>query len=155
MDSDTPWLNEEELRAWKGLSLMHLQLQARLGQHLNAHGLSYQDYLVLASLSDQPTGRRRVVELSEELGWEKSRLSHHIARMCERGLVTKAPCPSDQRGIFVILTDQGRSHLASAAPHHVLDVRHYFFRGLSDAQVATVAEVSRHVLANLADAPAG
>jgi DNA-binding MarR family transcriptional regulator len=147
------WLNDDELRAWKSLSLMHLQLQARLGRGLLAHGLSYQDYLVLASLSDQPDGRRRAVELSEELGWEKSRLSHHISRMCERGLVTKQPCPSDQRGIFVLLTDEGRSTLHDAAPDHVADVRQYFFDGLSDVQIATITQVSRQVLANLAATP--
>src|SRR5487761_2242842 len=107
----TPWLSDEQLRAWRGLSLMQLQLQARLSRGLSEFGLSYQDYLVLATLSDQPDGRRRVVELSDELGWEKSRLSHHITRMCERGLLTKAPCPSDQRGIFVVLSDVGRETL--------------------------------------------
>ncbi len=151
MTSDTPWLNEDELRAWKGVSLMNLQLQARLGRRLAVHGLSYQDYLVLVSLSDQPDGRRRVTELSEELGWEKSRLSHHLSRMCERGLVTKEPCPSDQRGIFAILTERGRSTLATAAPDHVRDVRHYFFRGLSRADVAALADVAEHVMKNLSD----
>src|ERR1700731_949264 len=98
------------------MSLMQLQLQARLGRRLGEHGLSYQDYLVLATLSDHPDGQRRVVELSDELGWEKSRLSHHITRMCERGLVAKVPCTSDQRGIYVQLTEHGRHTLEESAP---------------------------------------
>ena len=151
MSETTPWLNEAELRVWKGLSLMQLQLQARLGRRLGAHGLSYQDYLVMASLSDRPDGRMRVVELSDELGWEKSRLSHHIARMCARGLVTKEPCPSDQRGIFVILSDLGRATLADAAPDHVRDVRRYFLRGLSSEQLATLSHVVDTVAANLVE----
>ena len=150
MTTPAKWLSAEQLRAWKGLSLMQLQLQARLGRRLAEHGLSYQDYLVLATLSDQPDGRRRVVELSDELGWEKSRLSHHITRMCERGLVNKVPCPSDQRGIFVILTDEGRSTLSLAAPDHVDDVQRYFFRHLSTSQVVTLARIADTVLENLA-----
>jgi DNA-binding MarR family transcriptional regulator len=129
---------------------MQLQLQARLGQRLAKHGLSYQDYLVLATLSDQPDGRRRVVELSDELGWEKSRLSHHISRMCERGLVVKVPCPSDQRGIYVIITSVGRSTLEAAAPDHVDDVQRYFFQRLSTAQVATLTKIADGVLKGLA-----
>ena len=144
------WLSGEQLRAWKGLSLMQLQLQARLSRGLAEHGLSYQDYLVLATLSDQPDGRRRVVELSDELGWEKSRLSHHITRMCQRGLLTKAPCPSDQRGIFVILSESGCDVLQRAAPGHVRDVQHYFFDRLSREQVATLSNIADEVLVNLA-----
>lgn len=129
---------------------MQLQLQARLGRRLAKHGLSYQDYLVLATLSDQPDGRRRVVELSDELGWEKSRLSHHISRMCERGLVVKVPCPSDQRGIYVMITSVGRSTLEAAAPDHVDDVQRYFFQRLSTAQVATLTKIADGVLKGLA-----
>jgi DNA-binding MarR family transcriptional regulator len=150
MATSTQWLSAEQLRAWKGLSLMQLQLQARLGRRLGEHGLSYQDYLVLATLSDQPDGRRRVVELSDELGWEKSRLSHHISRMCERGLVVKVPCPSDQRGIYVMITSAGRSTLDAAAPDHVDDVQRYFFQRLSTDQVATLTKIADGVLKGLA-----
>ncbi len=150
MSSSPQWLSAEQLRAWKGLSLMQLQLQARLSHRLGEHGLSYQDYLVLATLSDHPEGRRRVVELSDELGWEKSRLSHHITRMCERGLVTKIPCPSDQRGIYVKITAQGRLTLDLAAPDHVDDVQRYFFRNLTRQQVTSLVRITETVLANLA-----
>lgn len=150
MTSSPQWLSAEQLRAWKGLSLMQLQLQALLSHSLSQHGLSYQDYLVLATLSDHPEGRRRVVELSDELGWEKSRLSHHITRMCERGLVVKIPCPSDQRGIYVMITALGRSTLDLAAPDHVDDVQRYFFRNLTRQQVTSLAQIADTVLANLA-----
>ncbi|NNN09489.1 MAG: winged helix-turn-helix transcriptional regulator [Acidimicrobiaceae bacterium] len=152
MTSTPRWLSPEQLRAWKDLSLMQLQLQARLSRGLAEYGLSYQDYLVLATLSDQPDGRRRVVELSDELGWEKSRLSHHITRMCERGLLTKSPCPSDQRGIFVMLSDSGRTTLENAAPAHVGDVQRYFFDQLSPAQVEALANIAGEVLTNLSAA---
>lgn len=150
MKTSPKWLTVPQLEAWKALSLMQLQLQARLGRGLGAHDLSYQDYLVLATLSDQPDERRRVVELSDELGWEKSRLSHHITRMCQRGLVLKSPCPSDQRGVFVQLTDEGRTTLHRAAPDHVLDVQRYFFRGLSTEHVTALTQIATMVLENLA-----
>jgi DNA-binding MarR family transcriptional regulator len=148
----TPWLSDEQLRAWRGLSLMQLQLQARLSRGLSEFGLSYQDYLVLATLSDQPSGRRRVVELSDELGWEKSRLSHHLTRMCQRGLVSKEPCPNDHRGTFIVLNDAGREILQRTAPAHVRDVRAYFFDRLSPDQVATLANIADEILTVLAAA---
>lgn len=147
----TRWLTTEERNAWKGLSLMMLQLTARLSQGLAESGLSYQDYLVLAHLSDTPDGRRRVVELGDDLGWEKSRASHHIRRMVERGLVKKEPCPTDQRGFFVTLTPAGRSAVASAAPAHVAQVRELFVDVLTSTQLASVAAASKRVLGRLAD----
>ncbi len=147
----TRWLTEEERAAWKGLSLMMLQLTARLSQGLAESGLSYQDYMVLAHLSDTPDGRRRVVELGDDLGWEKSRASHHIRRMVERGLVKKEPCPTDQRGWYVTLTPAGRAAAKAAAPAHVAQVRELFVDVLTPTQLAAVEAVSRRVLNQLAD----
>jgi DNA-binding MarR family transcriptional regulator len=90
-----------------------------------------------------------VVELSDELGWEKSRLSHHISRMCERELVLKVPCPSDQRGIYVMISDQGRTTLRAAAPDHVDDVQRYFFQHLTADQVSALGAIAARVLEGL------
>lgn len=50
---------------------------------------------------DRSDGRMRLFELVAVLGWEKSRLSHHVARMAARGLVTEEKCDTDRRGAFV------------------------------------------------------
>jgi DNA-binding MarR family transcriptional regulator len=144
-------LDPEELATWKSLSLMHLQLSARLGQTLAEYGVSLQDYIVMASLSDRPDGRCRIVELATELGWEKSRLSHHLSRMCERKLVEKIPCPIDQRGVFVVLTSTGQGVLADVAPVHVDDVRHFFIDLTSSIDRQHLRTVAEAVLQRLAD----
>lgn len=144
------WLTPDELLAWRNLALMNLQLTATLGRALAADGLSYPDYLVLTSLADHADGRCRVVELSEELGWEKSRASHHVARMRERGLVEKQRCPTDHRGAYVVLTDAGRHALDAAAPGHVATVRANFVDLLTADQLKSVAAISSTVLNHLA-----
>jgi len=146
---ETAWLAADELSAWKGLALMHLQLTATLGRALAADGLSYPDYLVLATLSDHPDGRCRVVELGDELGWEKSRASHHVARMRQRGLVDKQRCPTDHRGAFVVLSDAGRHAIEQAAPGHVAAVRRHFVDLLTPAQIGVIAGVATVVLDHL------
>lgn len=148
--SEPRWLNEDEKEAWKSLSLMQLQLSARLGRELSECGLSYQDYLVLASLTDRDCGSSRVVELACELGWEKSRASHHLSRMSDRGLVRKEPCPTDQRGSFIVITDKGRDVIANAAPGHVDAVRRAFIDLLTPAQLKVLDEIARTVLDHLA-----
>ena len=142
----TNWLNDEEREVWRSFMLMHLQLSAQLNRDLAPVGLSYQDYLVMASLSDRPESRMRVVELGAELGWEKSRISHHITRMCDRGLVRKEPCPTDQRGMYVVLTSEGRRAIIEAAPAHVESVRRYVIDVLSRDQLAVLGDVARAVL---------
>ena len=146
------WLNEDERRAWRNLSLMQLQLFALLGRELGADGLSYQDYLVLAGLSDCEANQARLVELGRNLGWEKSRMSHHITRMEQRGLVAKIKCPTDQRGWYVTLTDTGRDAIAAAAPAHVAVVRAYFIDLLTSDELHTLDTIAARVLDHL---PAG
>jgi DNA-binding MarR family transcriptional regulator len=52
-----------------------------------------------------------------------SRLSHLVGRMESRGLVRRAPDPSDGRFTNATLTDEGMRVLAEAAPGHVVFVR--------------------------------
>jgi len=143
---ETKWLMDEERETWRSFMLMHLQLSAQLSRDLAPAGLSYQDYLVMASLSDRPDTRMRIVELGGELGWEKSRISHHISRMCGRGLVRKERCPTDQRGMFVVLTSEGRRVITDAAPAHVESVRRYVIDVLTREQLAGMGVVALAVL---------
>jgi len=150
------WLDEREERAWRSLQFMQMRLEGALARQLAADsGLSYPDYLVLVALTDRPDGRMRLFALAEVLGWEKSRLSHHVARMSGRGLVTKERCDTDRRGAFVVVTKQGRKEIESAAPGHVGAVRRLFLDHLSPAQLDAVGEAAEAVLAALDDAEAG
>ena len=126
------------------------RLEAALAHQLAAESdLSYPDYLVLVTLTDRPGGRARVFELASQLGWERSRLSHHLARMQSRGLVIKEQCPSDRRGAFAAATDAGRRQLAAAAPGHVAAVRRLFVDRLRPDQLDTLADLAETVLAAL------
>jgi DNA-binding MarR family transcriptional regulator len=150
--TDVQWLNEREERAWRALQFMQMRLEARLARQLAADtGLSYPDYLVLVALTDQKDGRLRLFELTELLGWEKSRLSHHVARMTDRGLVTKEKCDSDRRGAYVVITVEGRTEIESAAPGHVAAVRHLFIDRLTPDQLDAIATAAEQVMAHIDD----
>lgn len=148
------WLDDREAAAWRGLQRMQAQLTARLARELAGDSdLSYQDYVVLVALTDRPDGRCRAFELGSDLGWEKSRVSHHISRMVARGLVRRERCPSDQRGAFVVVTDHGRAAIEAAAPGHVAAVRRFVIDRLSPAQLDALAVVASTVLAALGEFP--
>jgi DNA-binding MarR family transcriptional regulator len=146
------WLDEREARAWRALQLMQMRLSGELAKQLAAEsGLSYQDYLVLVALTDQSDGQLRLNELGHLLGWEKSRLSHHIARMSERGLVKKVRCDTDRRGAFVAVTRRGRREIEAAAPGHVSTVRELFIDRLTPDQLDVIAAAAEAVLTGLAE----
>jgi DNA-binding MarR family transcriptional regulator len=151
MKQDALWLSVEEEQAWRRLQLMHLQLTATLSHELaQTAGLSYPDYVVLAVLTGAPEARMRVTELGRTIGWEKSRVSHHISRMVERGYVTRERCQTDQRGAFVVVTKRGHKAIEAAAPGHVAGVRRHFVDLLTPEQLATIREVADAVLEHLA-----
>ena len=148
---DTKWLNLVEARAWRALQHLNMPLSAALNRQLfRDSGLSTADYAVLVQLSEAEQQRLRARDMVQAIGWEKSRLSHHIRRMESRGLVAREECPTDGRGAFITLTPIGRAAIEQAAPGHVNAVRSYFIDVLSPAQLESIAEIAEAVGARLA-----
>jgi DNA-binding MarR family transcriptional regulator len=146
----TRWLSDDQQAAWRGLLRMTSRLNALLNHQLQeAHGLSLADYDVLVPLSEASDERLRVFEIAQTLSWEQSRLSHHLTRMRRRGLIERQECPTDHRGAYVVLTEAGRAAITATAPGHADLVRHLVFDGLTPGQVATLTEVTAHVLGRL------
>jgi DNA-binding MarR family transcriptional regulator len=146
------WLTRREQRAWRGFVALQQRLTPRVARELHREtGLSGADYEVLVQLSEAPNERLRAFELSLQTQWEKSRLSHHITRMAERGLVKRESCPTDNRGAFVVMTAAGRKAIEAAAPLHVEHVRRWFIDSLTPEQLDALAEISDAVMARLDD----
>lgn len=127
-DDDAPrWLDDDEQRAWRAHIAMGRRLWRQLERELqDSSGLSGSDYEILVILSEADDGQMRQFELGDATQWEASRLSHHLTRMCERGLVERRRCPSDQRGSDVCITPKGREAIEQAAASHVAAVRRWF-----------------------------
>lgn len=149
--TEARWLDARQERAWRALQFMQMRLTAHLTRDLAAEsGLAYQDYVVLVALTDELAGRLRLFELAEKIGWERSRLSHHVSRMADRGLVIKEKCPSDRRGSFVAVTPLGKKEIAAAAPCHAESVRRLFVDPLTPEQLDAIGDAAQIVLERLA-----
>ncbi|GIU84982.1 MAG: MarR family transcriptional regulator [Acidimicrobiales bacterium] len=126
---------------------MYARLSIALGRQLAAEtDLSLQDYGVLALLSEHPDGRMRIMELAQALGWEKSRISHHLSRMERRGLVSREACPADRRGSFAAITPQGLEAIRRAAPGHVEAVRRWFVEPLGKDGLRAMTRLAESVI---------
>jgi DNA-binding MarR family transcriptional regulator len=135
------WLRRNELRAW----LAYMRVQQRLGYEMNRQlqadsELSLADYDVLNALSGVPAECMQVSSLAAQIGWERSRLSHHARRMEGRGLVQCDLATHDRRATEITLTPDGRRAIVEAAPGHVDLVRHLFFEGLPKGLLAPLTE---------------
>ncbi|MEU1184039.1 MarR family transcriptional regulator [Streptomyces sp. NPDC005820] len=155
MEQTVRWLTAEEQHAWRSFVRMHERLMGRLSRLLQTESkVSPADFAVLVELTDVPEGRQRFLDLARALEWEKSRMSHHIARMVKRGLVVRDECPEDGRGAFVVITDEGRAMIEAAAPRHVEAVRELFLDNVTPAELRLLAQVSERVVAKLDEEPA-
>ena len=145
----TNWLTTDEQRAWRAYRRMVLLVDSAVARELaKDSGLSMADYLVLSSLSETPGQRRRLTDLSARMQWSASRLSHHVTRMEQRGLVTRQDCSEDLRAAYVVLTEEGWAAIRAAAPDHVRSVREHLIDLLTpdelDAMTSIGEKVARH-----------
>jgi DNA-binding MarR family transcriptional regulator len=146
----TRWLDERQQHLWRSYLRSYQELYALLSAlHLSESGMSAPDYAVLVPLSETSDGVVRARDLGNELGWQRGRLSHHLARMETRGMVVREECEEDARGLMIRITPQGRRAIEAAAPAHADAVQRLFFDQLSDREVDTLTAVFDRVLDKL------
>ncbi len=144
---DTPWLNDVEDTAWRGVRRLNVLTLATISRDLQRHfQLSDADYEVLTGLSETPDDQCRFGDLAATTHWSTSRLSHHLERMQQRGLVERYPTTEDARGSVVALTALGRTTIERAAPHHLRSVRRHLFDQLSAEQTTQLADIVTSIL---------
>jgi DNA-binding MarR family transcriptional regulator len=144
----------DELAAWRAFVETSERMRGAIGSRLQADSeLSNGDYVVLLTLSETTNNRVRPSELAATIGWERSRLSHHLGRMEQRGLIRRENCLSDSRGAEAVLTPEGAAAFRRASPPHLHAIQELFVSALSAEQLDAVAEISRTLSAHL-DRPA-
>lgn len=139
-DGQPRWLTPDEQQAWRATVHLSQLLMRQLDRDLNAHGLNGHDYEILVELSEAPEHRLRMTELADATSQSRSRLSHQISRMENRGLVRRDDCAGDKRGTFAVLTAEGMATIERVAPHHVENVRRHFIDRLSPRQLEEVRD---------------
>ncbi len=144
---ETRWLTAEEQRAWRSFltacQTLFSAIDAQLARDAKIpHGY----YEILVRLSETPGRALRMTQLAEASTSSKSRLSHAIARMEERGWVRRTDCATDRRGQVAQLTDEGFAALAAAAPGHVAQVRRSLIDQLAPEQIGQLREISELII---------
>ena len=154
--STTRWLTAKEQRAWRAFIGAVRVLEDALDAQLQRDaGIPHAYYEILVRLSEAPDHRLRMAELASGTQSSRSRMSHAVARLEERGWMRREACANDRRGQHAVLTDAGYAALVAAAPAHVERVRTAVVEPLSAAQLDALEEVSQRIAAALADEDPG
>jgi DNA-binding MarR family transcriptional regulator len=80
--------------------------------------LGVSEYEVLERLASPDKDEHRMQELADNVHLSQSALSRVVARLEAEGLVTRAICSEDRRGIYACITDNGRRRYEAARPTH-------------------------------------
>ncbi|MGY1844825.1 MarR family winged helix-turn-helix transcriptional regulator [Modestobacter sp. SYSU DS0875] len=148
----TRWLDADEQRAWRAYMYSWMILDDLLDRELTREtGISHAYYEILVQLSETESRQLRMSELAQRCLSSRSRLSHAVSRLEERGWVRRQVCAEDGRGQLAVLTDEGFAALEAAAPVHVEGVRSHLFDQLSPAQIAAMQDIGETLLRHLHD----
>ncbi|MFF5207404.1 MarR family winged helix-turn-helix transcriptional regulator [Streptosporangium sp. NPDC000396] len=152
--TDTRWLSDDELDAWVTyVKATHL-LERRVEEQLKADsGLTHAQYEILVKLSSAPDRRMRMTELAHKVVVSKSGLTYQVGQLEKAGLVRRTTCPSDDRGVLAVLTDEGTRCLERTAPGHVAVVRAFLIDQLTPDELRTMARIMAKATAAMTAAP--
>ncbi|MEW2626068.1 MarR family transcriptional regulator [Streptomyces sp. NPDC048106] len=135
MDTQSPWLDDEQQDLWQALLTVVIALPATLDRQLQRDaGISNFEYGVLARLSAADEATMRLSDLARDCDSTQPRLSKVMDRFEARDWVTRRPDPGDGRYTLATLTDAGRQKLVESAPEHVAQVKRLVFDPLTAAQ---------------------
>jgi DNA-binding MarR family transcriptional regulator len=153
-DPGPRWLSAGEQHTWRdAIEAWQWLLAAVDAQLQRDSGMPLAYYEILVRLSEAPDRSLRMTQLAEASSSSKSRVSHAVARLEERGWVRRADCPTDRRGQIAMLTDQGFAALSAAAPGHVEQVRKVLFDALTADQLRQLDGINTAILAQAASTP--
>lgn len=147
-------LSPVQLRAYLSFTEVAALLRPSVEKQLrDAGGLSYVQFQVLARLGDTQDGHLRMTDLADGVVYSRSGLTYQAQLLEQRGLVTRAPSPDDERSTMVSLTDAGRDVLADVFPGHIDTVYGLLFTPISDDDAMELARILGRVSEHLRQNP--
>lgn len=134
-------LSPRELRVWHAFVVMGEEVLARVGRDiLQETGISGSEFAVLSRLAAIGKGEMRQQALAEVMDWDKSRLSHQLTRMQEKGLIDRQRISG--QAVLVAITKTGREKLELALPVRGESVRRHLLSRLTQEQIDMIVRIS-------------
>lgn len=129
------WLNDNEMKAWRGFVTTAAELHRVIESDLAQFGIDGGDYQLLAMLSEAPEHRMQLCELAEILRLSRSGLTRRMDGVVKAKFVERVSAETDRRTAYAHLTDKGYTFLRRIAPAHVKSVRNRLIDHLSENEI--------------------
>jgi DNA-binding MarR family transcriptional regulator len=131
-----------ELEAWINFLRAHAAVTRQFNAELLAtHGLTINDFDVLAQLSRAPEQALKRVDLAERVLLTPSGITRLLKGLEEAGWVSNRPCAEDARVTYAVLTPAGKTKLKQARKTHVASVRALFSERFEHDELETLASL--------------
>jgi DNA-binding MarR family transcriptional regulator len=148
-------LDATGMAAWRGFIEAHARVMSRLSKELlDEVELPLAWYDVLVQLSEAEDHRLRMQDLADRVLLSQSGVTRLVDRLVQAGLVERARCTEDGRGMFTQLTALGLETLRRTYPTHLRGVREWFTDTLSPEETEVLARALGRIAAR-ARPPAG
>ncbi len=137
-------------RSWQLFLTVSMQLSDRLDHELQQeHELALIDYEILSRLAETPDDRLRMSELATRALVSRSRLTYRVDRLVTVGFIRREECEDDRRGMWAIMTEDGRSAFEKARPDHQRSVDAWFLDQFAPDELASFTNVLARVAEKL------
>jgi DNA-binding MarR family transcriptional regulator len=144
-------LSKVHNHAWRKFLVTHVTLIEQIERDLaqaQLPPLSWYD--VLFALSEAPEQRLRLHELAQAVLLSRSNLTRLVDRLEVAGLIQREQCPSDRRGAFAVITDEGFKMLDQMWSVYGQAIEKYFACHLDTNEVKFLVKILNRLI-NAAD----
>lgn len=143
--ADPTALSADETHIWRSLLRLSDLLRFRVAADIReVSDLSPADHSVLLHLAEARDGRMLQQDLASSMYWSKSRMSHQLARMEARDLVTRSQDASS-RQMAVSITKEGRSVIDAVEPAHAGAVRRHLLDRATAEELTILVQLAQRI----------
>ncbi|MFE4976517.1 MarR family winged helix-turn-helix transcriptional regulator [Kitasatospora sp. NPDC056651] len=108
-------LRTSDQAAWNRVLALHAHVERELALALQRrHGIGLSEYRSLEHLHQSTTSELRMQDLADRVGLGQSSVTRLVGRLETAGFAFKDLCPSDKRGVYAVITDEGRQRYQAA-----------------------------------------
>lgn len=143
------WLNDVEMKAWRGFVTTSPDLMNAIERDLGVFGLDAGDYQLLAMLSEAPDHRLKMCDLADTLRLSRSGLTRRMDGVVKAKYVERIQDKNDRRVSFAHLTTRGYEFLKKIAPLHLKDVRSRMIDLLNESEIKALGSAFAKINAHL------
>ncbi|MER5352250.1 MarR family transcriptional regulator [Kitasatospora sp. NPDC002551] len=129
---------------WGALSLLHGRIESHIERALQSrHDLSVREYSLLDVLSrqhDGEGGHLQMKQVADAVVLSQSATTRLVTRLEDRGLLARYLCPTDRRGIYTNVSEEGLKLLEEARPTNDAALREALDEAARNPELASLVE---------------